>query len=186
MAFQDSDWLELRPITLLFGRNSSGKSALIRALRLFKQSLDPEAGGKSLRFRSRTGLNQGRFENTLYRGARLPLISFGFRCKLDTVEPLRELVNRYLAQNNVEPISSEAIHTNQWDYAELVVGYWRNGLYVEAAQSGLNCPWVAEVAPSLSPVLLRADRLFSDWGDVPLWPETALYEIPITDEEVKK
>lgn len=29
MRFEDSGWIELRPITLLFGRNSSGKSALI-------------------------------------------------------------------------------------------------------------------------------------------------------------
>lgn len=34
MAFSDTGWIELRPITLLFGRNSSGKSAIIRALRL--------------------------------------------------------------------------------------------------------------------------------------------------------
>lgn len=28
MAFEDTGWIELRPITLLFGRNSSGKSAI--------------------------------------------------------------------------------------------------------------------------------------------------------------
>ena len=39
MAFRDTGWIELRAITLLFGRNSSGKSAIIRALRLLKQSL---------------------------------------------------------------------------------------------------------------------------------------------------
>jgi len=39
MGFKDSGWLELRPITLLFGRNSSGKSAIIRALLMLKQSL---------------------------------------------------------------------------------------------------------------------------------------------------
>ena len=38
MAFADTDWIELLPISLLFGRNSSGKSAFIRALRLLKQS----------------------------------------------------------------------------------------------------------------------------------------------------
>jgi len=46
MGFEDSGWVELRPITLLFGRNSSGKSALIRALLLLRQSLDsaPDSG----------------------------------------------------------------------------------------------------------------------------------------------
>lgn len=41
MGFEDSGWIELKPITLLFGRNSSGKSALIRALLLLRQSLEP-------------------------------------------------------------------------------------------------------------------------------------------------
>lgn len=40
MAFKDTGWIELRPITLLYGRNSSGKSAVIRGLRLLKQSLE--------------------------------------------------------------------------------------------------------------------------------------------------
>ena len=36
MAFEDTGWIELRPITLLFGKNSSGKTAIIRALLLLK------------------------------------------------------------------------------------------------------------------------------------------------------
>ena len=46
MGFEDSGWVELRLITLLFGRNSSGKSALIRSLLLLRQSLDssPDSG----------------------------------------------------------------------------------------------------------------------------------------------
>lgn len=50
IGFEDSGWIELRPITLLFGRNSSGKSALIRALLLLRQSLDSEQGGGALLF----------------------------------------------------------------------------------------------------------------------------------------
>lgn len=36
---EDEGWIELKPISLLYGRNSSGKSAIIRALLLLKQSL---------------------------------------------------------------------------------------------------------------------------------------------------
>jgi len=50
MAFEDTGWVELRPITLLFGRNSSGKSALIRALLLLKQSLESPPGAGPLVF----------------------------------------------------------------------------------------------------------------------------------------
>jgi hypothetical protein len=42
MGYVDTDWIVFRPITLLFGRNSSGKSALIRAILLLRQSLQPE------------------------------------------------------------------------------------------------------------------------------------------------
>ena len=42
MGFKDSGWVEFRPITLLFGRNSSGKSAILRALLLLRQSLSSE------------------------------------------------------------------------------------------------------------------------------------------------
>ncbi len=46
MGFENSGWIELRPITLLFGCNSVGKSAILRALLLLKQSIDspPEVG----------------------------------------------------------------------------------------------------------------------------------------------
>jgi AAA15 family ATPase/GTPase len=37
--------LELRPITLLFGDNNSGKSALLRALPLLSDSTGPKASG---------------------------------------------------------------------------------------------------------------------------------------------
>lgn len=42
MAFQDTGWIKLCPVTLLFGRNSSGKSVITRALRLLKQSVSSE------------------------------------------------------------------------------------------------------------------------------------------------
>lgn len=59
MEFEDSGWIELKPITLLFGRNSSGKSALIRALLLLRQSLESEQGGDALLFVKDEGYDFG-------------------------------------------------------------------------------------------------------------------------------
>ncbi|MDW8233848.1 MAG: AAA family ATPase [Roseiflexaceae bacterium] len=59
MGFEDSDWIELRPITLLFGRNSSGKSALIRALLLLRQSLESDPGSGALLFVKDDGYDFG-------------------------------------------------------------------------------------------------------------------------------
>ena len=39
MCFEDSGWVELRPLTLFYGRNSAGKSAFLRSLLLLRQTL---------------------------------------------------------------------------------------------------------------------------------------------------
>ncbi|MCB9139699.1 MAG: AAA family ATPase [Caldilineaceae bacterium] len=39
MGFEDTDWIDLSNINLLFGNNSAGKSAIIRALLLLQQSI---------------------------------------------------------------------------------------------------------------------------------------------------
>lgn len=72
MAFRDTDWIELRPICLLFGRNSSGKSAIIRGLRLLKQSLRIEEASavkdkNALRFAVEGQLDLGDFRSVLHQ-----------------------------------------------------------------------------------------------------------------------
>jgi AAA15 family ATPase/GTPase len=67
MAFADTGWIELRPITLLFGRNSSGKSAIIRALRLLRQNiLNPTKDRYTLRFNDEYGVTLGDYEETIH------------------------------------------------------------------------------------------------------------------------
>jgi predicted ATPase len=94
MAFEDTGWLDLRPITLLFGRNSSGKSAIIRALLLLKQSLKANSETGPLVFYDKDGfVDQDGFETTVHRKwAEVPedttvherTMVFGFRCCLDS------------------------------------------------------------------------------------------------------
>lgn len=61
MAFADTGWIELRPITLLFGKNSSGKSAIIRALRLLRQSLTEAPTGSPFAYFVEDGVDVGDF-----------------------------------------------------------------------------------------------------------------------------
>lgn len=93
MAFEDSGWIELRPVTLLFGRNSSGKSTIIRALRLLRQSLDVSRNHSTFLFSSPYGINFGPYKETVHRSLdpgngqrdnQLPRMAFGFRCGLPT------------------------------------------------------------------------------------------------------
>jgi|HubBroStandDraft_6_1064221.scaffolds.fasta_scaffold00040_3 hypothetical protein len=46
--FRDSGWFKLAPLTCIVGRNSSGKSSVLSAILLLKQSIEREAMGSSL------------------------------------------------------------------------------------------------------------------------------------------
>lgn len=92
MAFEDTDWLELRPITLLFGRNSSGKSAIIRSLLLLRQSLLHPHAESPLTFSSLYGIDLGNFREIVHQGEEERLIWFHFRCRGGN---LRDILDRY-------------------------------------------------------------------------------------------
>jgi hypothetical protein len=47
-AYEDTGWVTLKPLTLLLGANSAGKSSLIAPLLLLKQSLESRTGSNAL------------------------------------------------------------------------------------------------------------------------------------------
>lgn len=79
MAFEDTGWVELRPITLLFGRNSSGKSVLIRALLLLRQSLQPP-DDRVFVYSTPFGVDLGGFREMVHCGQEEGIVRFHFRC----------------------------------------------------------------------------------------------------------
>lgn len=86
MAFEDTDWVDLRPITLLFGRNSSGKSVLIRSLLLLRQSVQQAREGDVFVFSSLHGVDIGSFREMAYNGKDDPIVRFHFRCVSSEIE----------------------------------------------------------------------------------------------------
>lgn len=92
MAFKDTGWLDLHPITLLFGHNSSGKTAIIRALRLLKQSLISSEDGGPLVLSARNGLDIGSYKSLIYNGNVKEIVRFRFSC-IDS--SLQDLLNQY-------------------------------------------------------------------------------------------
>lgn len=104
MPFEDSRWIELRPITLLFGRNSSGKSAIIRAIRLLKQSLN--AGSDTLRFITDQGVDLGAFDTVVHRQQPDRIMSFSFSCVIpELADLILPFINHWRRVENV-PIFS--------------------------------------------------------------------------------
>lgn len=121
MPFEDTGWMELRPITLLFGRNSSGKSAIIRALLLLKQSLDAPNEDGPLQFVSTDGLvDAGDFQTAVHRHETDRSIIFGFRCNLAGDTAL-DILKTFVKNNTIREISDA--ETEHLTYIELFIGF---------------------------------------------------------------
>lgn len=164
MAFEDTGWVELRPITLLFGLNSSGKSALIRALLLLKQSLDADDESRPLAFLKEDGLvDLGDFATAVHRKSgegqgesqrRDHLdrsIIFGFRCDL-TGEPVLDQIKALIKASRVVVLSEQALE--RLARVELLIGF---GLYEGSVKADLLDLRVADSEPSIC--LLECRRL---------------------------
>lgn len=65
--FVDTDWIKIRPITLTFGHNSSGKSALLSILPMLKQTLEDPDLQTPFIFASETGIDLGAFEEVAFQ-----------------------------------------------------------------------------------------------------------------------
>jgi predicted ATPase len=114
MGFKDTDWLELRKLNLLFGQNSSGKSAIIRALLLLKQSVDapPEFG--PLMVSAEEGADVGSYADWVFQHDTNLDVTFWFR--LDMQAELKEL------EGSPDPL--EDVETFLWGYEIDVVSPW--------------------------------------------------------------
>lgn len=77
----DTGYIELKPITVLLGQNSSGKSSFLRILPLLKQSLESRTTGPILW--SGRLVDFGNFEDAHQTGAE-DNIKFSFRFKLES------------------------------------------------------------------------------------------------------
>ena len=82
MAFKDTGWLELRPVTLLFGCNSSGKSVITRSLLLLRQSLDCQPEEGCLRFADERGTDIGIYREVVHGQQEDLHMTFGFKCSI--------------------------------------------------------------------------------------------------------
>ncbi len=105
MGFEDSGWIELRPITLLFGRNSTGKSAIMRALLLLRQSLRSKAEYGPLLFVDENGYDLGSFEDLVRDHKLSHKMSFSFRLALQ--RPQEDRAGNY--QQNIDAENMEAV-----------------------------------------------------------------------------
>lgn len=163
MAFEDTDWIELRPISLLFGKNSSGKSAIIRALLLLRQSLYAPADESPLLFRSPDGFDFGDFNSVLHKrsdGKKADRqIGFQFRCRLDAnlEQRVRDEVDFRREHFNAKIAEIE----NQQRYFDLKLFFdFEKAGKVALSELAIICPWI-EIDGETEITIFAAELL--DW-----------------------
>jgi predicted ATPase len=76
----DTGYIEIKPLTVLLGENSSGKSTFLRTFPLFRQSLSSITRGPILWFGS--FVDFGSYENVLSKFSETNSISFGFKTQI--------------------------------------------------------------------------------------------------------
>ncbi|PWH04614.1 hypothetical protein DIY08_02215 [Shewanella xiamenensis] len=79
-SLADTDYIPIKPLTVLLGENSSGKSTFLRTFPLFRQSLSSITRGPILWFGS--FVDFGSYENALSKYSTDNSISFGFKTKI--------------------------------------------------------------------------------------------------------
>jgi predicted ATPase len=92
-AFQKLDDLKIKPITILCGTNSCGKSSILQSILLLKQTLENKNPNHSLLLNNRF-VRLGLFQDILFRKNQNNEMSFKFRFNLDREE--KSLKNVYL------------------------------------------------------------------------------------------
>src|SRR4051812_32312363 len=95
-AFQNSGILPIRPLTCLVGRNSSGKSSMLHALMVLRQSLEHSVLGSRVPELNMSGpiADAGTFEDLAYRHNRREPIGFTFYLDMGGEQETTELVPR--------------------------------------------------------------------------------------------
>ncbi|MCZ8533034.1 AAA family ATPase [Psychrobacillus psychrodurans] len=76
-ALKDTDYIELKPLTILVGKNSSGKSTFLRFFSLMKQTLETRTNEPILWY-SPSYVDFGSFEESLNHESKEKLITFEF------------------------------------------------------------------------------------------------------------
>lgn len=102
-GFLDSGWIELKPITLLFGYNSSGKSTILQALLMLKQTLESPAKEIPIIF-SGNRVDLGTFYDVAHRHGISDETPIIFSLRINIEDYFEELTEQFphLTYNNEE------------------------------------------------------------------------------------
>lgn len=109
--FSGTEEIELRPVTLLIGKNSSGKSSIARLFPMLRRSLSGDSAGKPISFEN-DGVSLGVSFQSLCHNGNMVELGFGV-----TFENGLSIDLELMSQSRGEVIVNKyALHTRQGDY----------------------------------------------------------------------
>jgi len=157
--YRDSGWLDIAPLTCLVGRNSSGKSSVVSALLLLKQSIENEVFGSAITPLALTGqyCDLGQFRDLVHNHDESREISFSFRLPVALIFNYRHQLSPALVEvATPRPTRLSPMFYRPFGLREvkpLETGYLEVRLTFSADQP---------FGPSLS----RCEMLFTEFGSV--------------------
>ena len=87
-GFKELKDMKIKPVTVLCGTNSCGKSTILQSLLLYKQSLENQDPNKMLTLKGRF-TNLGKFEDLIFQKNLDNIITFDFKLQFDKSFPIR-------------------------------------------------------------------------------------------------
>ncbi len=161
-AFKDSGWLPLRQLVCLVGRNSSGKSSLIHALLLFRQSLDERALGATLPQLNLNGrlIESGTYHDIVHHHDSKEQVGFAFRFEIPprSVEARRAPPLPIIPLDVPQPATRD--HLRYRDFL-----YWRSSGLSRGATGEIGFFFLPEepFGPTLTRLEITVDGLGAVW-----------------------
>ena len=158
MPFEDTDWIELKPICLLFGRNSSGKSAIIKALRFLRQSLNNQSPDMPFTYYAEHGVDVGDYRTVVHRQQVTRNMAFSFRCTIEhTLEEMRKKVNAQRAESELDPIPARDF--TPWVELKLTYGWSDDDTQAQLKEFKIVGPWGLDAGDQKTCTLFGAQQL---------------------------
>lgn len=96
---ENSPYIDLKPLTVLVGKNSSGKSSFLRSLPLLRQSVEAKTSGPILWYGSYVDF--GAFSEAKIYDSDIDTIFFGFKLTIKIEKTDNHFFNSYLIENSV-------------------------------------------------------------------------------------
>ena len=120
-VFRDSGWIELKPIVLLYGENSAGKTALHQPLTLLKSAHNNEQKDRNVTYLSELDITGATYDDLVNKQYSDDGIVFEFRFVDENQESYVYKVHANLDSNNYYIVYRDEEHdiTDAYDYSNI-------------------------------------------------------------------